>query len=100
MHLPVDLLQNKKFYLNSGRSIKKSIGISDIKFPNSVNPKCIDTFEGHLVVPDVPDVPTSSKGSNRIIEVTYELILTFGVSGVSYDEYLSIPIEIETVPLN
>ena len=77
--------------------LKKPIGISDIKFPNSVKPKSTETFEGLLVV---PDVPTSSKGFNRIIEVTYELILTFGVSGLSYDEYLSIPIESGTVRLN
>ena len=96
-HLHIDLLQKIRFFANCGKSTMRSVAVAALQFPNPVNPKSIESFEGRLVV---PSVSTSSSNLCRIINVFYELIFTFGASGLSTNEYLAIPIVIGSIPLS
>ena len=95
-HLHIDLLQKIRFFANCGHSILCQVKVAALQFPNPVNPKSIESFEGRLVV---PSVSTSSSSLCRIINVFYELIFTFGASGLSTNEHLAIPIIIGSIPL-
>ena len=94
--LHIELAQRVRFFSNTGRSTMRAAGAASLKFPNPVNPKSVETYEGHLVV---PNVATTSSGLCRIIEVFYELIFTYGASGMSMNEYLTVPIVIGSIPL-